>query len=113
MKKIDPKVDEAIQTLNMKDGPSRRKLLTGTGLVSATAAAVPVDPPLLLLALLDELHAASRAEAAAVALTRPAPVSSLRRDAPSFMFSVCIASSTLGSIFFIADLQLSPLKGTP
>ena len=39
MKKIDPKVDEAIQTLNMKDGPSRRKLLAGTGLVSATAAA--------------------------------------------------------------------------
>ena len=39
MKKVDPKVDEAIQTLDMKDGPSRRKLLTGTGLVSATAAA--------------------------------------------------------------------------
>lgn len=39
MRKVDPKVDEAIQTLNMKDGPSRRKLLTGTGLVSATAAA--------------------------------------------------------------------------
>jgi simple sugar transport system substrate-binding protein len=39
MKKIDAKVDEAIQTLNMKDGPSRRKLLTGTGLVGATAAA--------------------------------------------------------------------------
>ena len=39
MGKVDPKVDEAIQTLNMKDGPSRRKLLTGTGLVSATAAA--------------------------------------------------------------------------
>jgi simple sugar transport system substrate-binding protein len=39
MRKTDPKVDEAIQTLNMKDGPSRRKLLTGTGLVSATAAA--------------------------------------------------------------------------
>ena len=39
MRKIHPKVDEAIQTLNMKDGPSRRKLLTGTGLVSATAAA--------------------------------------------------------------------------
>jgi hypothetical protein len=29
------------------------------------------------------------------------------------MFSVCMASSTLGSNFFIADLQLSPLKGTP
>ena len=39
MKKIDPKVDEAVQTLNMKDGPSRRRLLQGTGLVSATAAA--------------------------------------------------------------------------
>src|ERR1700761_2904609 len=39
MQKVDPKVDEAIQTLNMKDGPSRRKLLAGTGLVSATAAA--------------------------------------------------------------------------
>src|SRR2546423_5236069 len=39
MRKVDPKVDEAVQTLNMKDGPTRRKLLTGTGLVSATAAA--------------------------------------------------------------------------
>src|SRR6201986_1331013 len=39
MKKIDPKVDEAIQTLNMKDGPSRRRLLAGTGLVSAAGAA--------------------------------------------------------------------------
>lgn len=39
MREIDPKVDEAIQTLNMKDGPTRRKLLSGAGLVSATAAA--------------------------------------------------------------------------
>jgi simple sugar transport system substrate-binding protein len=39
MGKIDPKVDEAIQTLNMKDGPTRRRLLQGTGLISATAAA--------------------------------------------------------------------------
>jgi simple sugar transport system substrate-binding protein len=39
MKKVDPKVDEAIQTLNMGDSPTRRKLLAGTGLVSATAAA--------------------------------------------------------------------------
>ena len=39
MGKVDPKVDEAIETLNMKDGPTRRRLLTGTGLVSATAAA--------------------------------------------------------------------------
>jgi simple sugar transport system substrate-binding protein len=39
MGKVDPKVDEAIQTLNMTDGPARRKLLTGAGLVSASAAA--------------------------------------------------------------------------
>jgi simple sugar transport system substrate-binding protein len=39
MRDVDPKVEEAIETLNMKDGPSRRKLLKGTGLVSATAAA--------------------------------------------------------------------------
>src|SRR5262249_54978572 len=39
MRKVDPKVEEAIETLNMKDGPTRRKLLTSTGLVSASAAA--------------------------------------------------------------------------
>jgi simple sugar transport system substrate-binding protein len=38
-KKVPPKVDEAIETLNMKDGPTRRRLLEGTGLVSASAAA--------------------------------------------------------------------------
>jgi simple sugar transport system substrate-binding protein len=39
MKKVDPVVDEAIQRLDMKDGPSRRTLLGGAGLFSATAAA--------------------------------------------------------------------------
>jgi simple sugar transport system substrate-binding protein len=39
MGKVHPKVDEAIQTLDMRDGPTRRRLLKGTGLVSATAAA--------------------------------------------------------------------------
>ncbi len=39
MGKVDPKVDEAIETLNMRDTPTRRRLLAGTGLVSATAAA--------------------------------------------------------------------------
>jgi simple sugar transport system substrate-binding protein len=39
MDKVDPKVEEAIETLNMRDGPTRRRLLRGTGLVSATAAA--------------------------------------------------------------------------
>jgi simple sugar transport system substrate-binding protein len=38
-KKVDPVVDECIETLNMKDGPSRRKLIEGAGLFSATAAA--------------------------------------------------------------------------
>jgi len=39
MRKVDPKVEEAVETLNMKDGPTRRRLLGGTGLISATAAA--------------------------------------------------------------------------
>src|SRR3984957_8383375 len=39
MREVDPKVDEAIQTLNMKDGPTRRKRRAGTGRVVATAAA--------------------------------------------------------------------------
>jgi len=38
-KKVEPVVDEAIETLNMKDGPSRRRLIEGAGLFSATAAA--------------------------------------------------------------------------
>jgi simple sugar transport system substrate-binding protein len=37
--KVDPVVDEAIESLNMQDGPARRKLLKGAGLFSATAAA--------------------------------------------------------------------------
>ena len=60
--------------------------------------------------LLEELHAASRADAAAVALTIPVPLSSLRRVGPSFMFSVSTASSTLGSTFLIAILQKSYVR---
>src|SRR5712691_1497101 len=65
----------------------------------------PVPPPVLVDAVLAELHAVSSADAAAVALTRPVPVSSRRRVGPSFMFSVSIASSTLGSTFLIAVLH--------
>jgi simple sugar transport system substrate-binding protein len=61
MRKIDPKVDEAIQTLNMKDGPSRRRLLQGTGLVSATAAASA------LLAACSSSSSASSTSAASAA----------------------------------------------
>jgi simple sugar transport system substrate-binding protein len=38
-RKVDPKVEEAVETLNMRDGTTRRRLLEGTGLVSASAAA--------------------------------------------------------------------------
>src|SRR5580692_4662619 len=39
VRRVDPKVDEAIETLNMRDSPTRRRLIAGAGLVSATAAA--------------------------------------------------------------------------
>jgi simple sugar transport system substrate-binding protein len=39
MRKVDPIVEEAVETLNMKDGPTRRRLLAGTGLMSSSAAA--------------------------------------------------------------------------
>src|SRR5580700_3590289 len=55
-----------------------------------------------------EPHAVSSAEAAAVALTSPAPDNSVRRVGLSLMFSVSIASSTLGSTFLMGDLQLIP-----
>src|SRR6516164_4627382 len=60
MGKIDPKVDEAIQTLNMGDGPTRRKLLKGTGLVSAAGAASA-----LLAACSSSTSSASSSPAAA------------------------------------------------
>ena len=53
-----------------------------------------------LLVPFDAEQAASRADAAAVALTSPVPLSSTRRVCPSFMLRVSMASSTLGSIFF-------------
>src|ERR1700731_3363584 len=62
--------------------------------------APPVAPAVEL-----EVQAASSADAAAVALTRPVPASSRRRVGPSCMLSVCMASSTLGLIFFIRPLR--------
>jgi simple sugar transport system substrate-binding protein len=38
-KKVNPVVDEAIETLDMRDGPTRRRLIEGAGLFSATATA--------------------------------------------------------------------------
>src|SRR6202046_1594810 len=67
------------------------------------AAAFTADAePVAEAELVDELlQAAISAEAAAVALNRPAPSSSRRREGPSFMFRFSIASSTTGSIFFL------------
>jgi simple sugar transport system substrate-binding protein len=39
MRRVHPKVEEAVETLNMRDSPTRRTLLSGAGLVSASAAA--------------------------------------------------------------------------
>src|SRR5258708_7601668 len=70
-----------------------------------TAAAAGEDEPLVALpvalAVELEVQAASSADAAAVALTRPVPASSRPRVGPSCMLSVCMASSTLGLIFFM------------
>jgi hypothetical protein len=73
------------------------------GKFPTVAFAADDDAPLVGVALLvlDEVQAAMSAEAAAVALNRPAPSSSRRREGPSFMFRVSIASSTTGSIFFL------------
>jgi hypothetical protein len=74
------------------------------GVVGKLPAAAFTAPDVfdVLAELLDELlQAAISAEAAAVALNRPAPSSSRRREGPSFIFRVSIASSTTGSIFFL------------
>ena len=68
MGKIDPKVDEAIETLNMRDGPTRRRLLAGTGLVSASAAASA-----LLTACTSSNTPASSSAAAAAGGKNPFP----------------------------------------
>ena len=58
-----------------------------------------VDLAVPALVLDDEVQAEISAEAAAVALNSPAPLSSLRRAGPSCMSRVSIASSTTGSTF--------------
>lgn len=67
MGKVTPKVEEAIETLNMKDGPTRRKLLAGTGLVSATAAASA------LLAACSSSSSASSSSTASALGSNPFP----------------------------------------
>jgi simple sugar transport system substrate-binding protein len=67
MGKVHPKVDEAIETLNMRDNPTRRRLLAGTGLVSAAGAASA------LLAACSSSSSSSSSVAAAVSGHNPFP----------------------------------------
>jgi simple sugar transport system substrate-binding protein len=75
MGKVAPKVEEAIEKLDMKDGPTRRKLLAGTGLVSATAAASA-----LLAACSSSSSSSSSSVAAAATGSNPFP------GTPKFQF---------------------------
>src|SRR6202020_1949249 len=64
------------------------------GVVGKLPATALVAPALLFV---DDEQAAISADAAAVALNRPAPLSRLRRAGPSFILRVSMASSTTGS----------------
>lgn len=68
MGKVHPKVDEAVETLNMKDGPTRRRLLAGTGMVSAAGAASA-----LLAACSSSSSSSSSSSAAAAVGSNPFP----------------------------------------
>jgi hypothetical protein len=83
------------------------------GKFPAADAVADADADVVALLVLDELQAAISAEAAAVALNSPAPSSSRRRVGPSFIFSLWIASSTLGSTFLIATSGYFARRGTP
>jgi simple sugar transport system substrate-binding protein len=72
MGKVAPIVDEAIETLNMRDTPTRRRLIAGVGLASASAAAGA------LLTACSSSSSSSSASAAAVAGAFP--------SAPSWQF---------------------------
>jgi len=74
-------------------------------LPAASAVAAALDERL-------DVQAEISADAAAVALKSPAPPRSRRLDGPSFMFRVCIASSTTGSTFFIRT-SLGPDRPDP
>jgi hypothetical protein len=76
----------------------------------APEAADAVELPLLLLALLDELHAASRAEAAAVAL-EAGPGQQLAPRRAVLHVQRLYRFIDLWVDLLHADLQLSPLRG--
>ncbi len=76
------------------------------GVFGKFPAVLAADALVLGLALLLDEHAASSADAAAVALTSPVPLSNRRRVGPSCILSVSIASSTLGWTLSITNLRI-------
>jgi simple sugar transport system substrate-binding protein len=79
-KKVDPVIDEAVETLNMKDGPSRRRLLEGAGLFSATAAASA------LIAACTSSNSSSASSTSTTSATGSALSSSPFPKTPSWQF---------------------------
>jgi simple sugar transport system substrate-binding protein len=79
-KKVDPVIDEAVETLNMKDGPSRRRLLEGAGLFSATAAASA------LIAACTSSNSSSASSTSTASATGSALSSSPFPKTPSWQF---------------------------
>src|ERR1700751_3705849 len=69
------------------------------GVLDGKLPTAPLPPAALLVEL--DVQAEISADAAAVALNSPAPLSSRRREGPSLIFRVSIASSTTGSTFLI------------
>jgi simple sugar transport system substrate-binding protein len=80
MGKVAPKVDEAIETLNIRDSPTRRRLLTGAGLVSATAAASG------LLAACSSSSSSSNASSSTASVATPSIGSFPKTPAWKFYF---------------------------
>jgi simple sugar transport system substrate-binding protein len=90
-KKVDPKVDECIETLNMKDGPTRRRLIEGAGLFSATAAASA------LIAACSSPSSSSASPVASASATSEAAGSSPKTPPWQFWFCNHVTTNT----FFI------------
>ena len=79
-KKVDPVVDEAIETLNMKDGPTRRRLIEGAGLFSATAAASA------LIAACTSSSSSSASSTASVSASATASIAGSFPKTPAWQF---------------------------
>jgi hypothetical protein len=84
----------------MVGGGRARPARNASGQNGADGGATTRELP-LLAALLPGRQAGSEAEATAIVLARPVPVSSFRCVSPSFTLSAWISSSTSGAAFLI------------